>query len=176
VGFDLASRIRSIPDFPKKGILFRDITPLLKDPEAFRYVIDTFSDMFEGEVDVVAGIEARGFIIAAPVAYKLGLPFVPLRKLGKLPWKKLKAEYWKEYGLDGLEVHADAIGKGDRVLIVDDLLATGGTSKAAVELVERLGGTVRALAFIIELKGLKGREKLKGYDVVSLIGFEDEEL
>ena len=174
--FDLKSRIRSIPDFPKKGILFRDITPLLMDPTAFRYVIDKFSDMFEGEVDVVAGIEARGFIIASPIAYKLGVPFVPLRKPGTLPWKKIKAEYWKEYGIDGLEVHIDAIKEGDRVLIVDDLLATGGTSKAAVELVERLGGRVRALAFIIELKGLNGREKLKGYDVISLIGFEDEEL
>lgn len=172
MSFDLTSRIRSIPDFPKKGILFRDITPLLKDPEAFRYVIDIFSSMFKGEVDVVAGIEARGFIIASPVAYKLGLPFVPLRKPGKLPWRKVRAEYWKEYGLDGLEVHADAVGRGQRVVIIDDLLATGGTSKAAIELIERLGGMVKALAFIIELRDLGGREKLKGYNVISLIEFE----
>lgn len=168
----LKDHIRDIPDFPKPGIVFKDITPLLSDVDAFRFAVDALCDHFSGQpVDKVLGIEARGFIIAAPVAYRFGCGFVPVRKAGKLPWHVEKEEYVLEYGTDLLEVHKDAVAPGERALIVDDVLATGGTAGAAVSLVERLGGRVAGLGFVIELGFLDGRGKLPGHDVVSLIEF-----
>ena len=170
---DLKAKIRTIPDFPKKGILFKDITTLLRDAHAFKYAIKEILKMLEGKkVDVVASAESRGFILGSVLSYELDAGFVPLRKPGKLPYKTVKQEFETEYSRDAFEVHVDAIKKGDRVLIVDDLLATGGTAKAAVDLVEKLGGEVVGLVFLIELSFLKGREKLKGYDVYSLIKYE----
>lgn len=167
---DLKKYIRDIPDFPKKGIIFKDITTLLKDRHAFRHVIDEIAGKFKGKkVDFVLSVEARGFIFGAAVAYKLGAGVVPVRKKGKLPFKTHVVTYDLEYGTDTLEIHQDAFRKGTRILIVDDLLATGGTTKAVVELVERMGGKVAGIAFVIELLPLKGREKLKGYRVLSLI-------
>ncbi|MCK4437097.1 adenine phosphoribosyltransferase [bacterium] len=169
---DLKSKIRDVPDFPRKGIVFKDITTLLKDRAAFREAIDKLTERYlEKEVDIVVGVEARGFIIAGPLAYKLGAGMVPIRKKGKLPTATLRASYQLEYGQDELEIHQDAVKKGDRVLIVDDLLATGGTSLAAAKLVKRLKGEVVELAFLIELTFLKGREKLKGYPAFSLIKY-----
>ncbi len=169
---DLASRIRSIPDFPKKGIVFRDIMPLLQDPLALRQTIDRIAEYGTGRhVDLVFGAEARGFILGAAVAYALGAGFVCARKPGKLPWKTVAAEYDLEYGTDKLEVHEDAIAPGMNVLVHDDLLATGGTAAAKCELVERLGGKVVGVAFIIELTDLKGRDKLKPHDVFSLVRY-----
>ena len=169
---DLASRIRSIPDFPKKGIVFRDIMPLLQDPLALRQTIDRIAEYGTGRhVDLVFGAEARGFILGAAVAYALGAGFVCARKPGKLPWKTVAAEYDLEYGTDKLEVHEDAIAPGMNVLVHDDLLATGGTAAAKCELVERLGGKVVGVAFIIELVDLKGRDKLKPHDVFSLVRY-----
>ena len=170
---DLKSRIREIPDFPQKGVLFRDITPLLKDPQAFRYAVDSFADRFRGlGVDAVLGIEARGYVFGAPLAYALGAEFVIVRKLGKLPWLTVKVEYALEYGTSALEMHKDALDPGQRVVIVDDLLATGGTAQAAVNLVEGVGAQVAGLAFVVELAGLKGREKLKGYPITSLVTYD----
>jgi len=169
---DLAELVRDIPDFPKAGILFRDIMPLLQDPQALRQTVDdlaTYAD--DKDIDVVFGAEARGFILGAAIAYRLEAGFVCARKPGKLPWHTVKAEYDLEYGTDSLEVHSDAITPGMRVLVHDDLLATGGTAKAKCELVERLGGTVAGVAFIIELTALGGRKKLEGYDVFSLITY-----
>jgi adenine phosphoribosyltransferase len=164
--------IREIPDFPKPGILFYDITTLLKDPEGFRTTVDLLSDAFAGErVDRVVGIEARGFIFAPALAYKLGAGFIPMRKSNKLPAPTESVTYTLEYGTDRLEVHKDAIEPGHRVLIIDDLLATGGTAKAAIELVEKLGGHVVGAGFVIELEFLKGRERLAGYRVVSLLKY-----
>jgi len=164
--------IREIPDFPKPGILFYDITTLLKDPEGFRTTVDLLSEAFAGEhVDRVVGIEARGFIFAPALAYKLGAGFIPMRKSNKLPAPTESVTYTLEYGTDRLEIHKDAIEPGHRVLIIDDLLATGGTAKAAIELVEKLGGQVVGVGFVIELEFLKGRERLAGYRVVSLLKY-----
>jgi adenine phosphoribosyltransferase len=169
----LKGRIRDVPDFPTPGIVFRDLTPLLADVEALRFTVDTLADAFAGQrVDKVVGVEARGFIVAAPVAYRLGAGFVPVRKPGKLPWSTESEEYALEYGLDRLEIHSDALAAGDQVLIVDDVMATGGTARATVRLVERLGGTVAGLGFLVELTFLAGREKLEGYEIVSLVSYE----
>jgi adenine phosphoribosyltransferase len=167
---DLKSHIRDIPDFPKKGIIFKDITTLLKNGRAFREVVDRIADKFKGKkVDFVLSVEARGFLFGAAVAHKLGAGIVPIRKKGKLPFKTHSITYDLEYGQDTLEVHQDAFRKGTRVLIVDDLLATGGTTKAVVDLVERMGGKIVGIAFVVELLPLKGRDKLKGYSVLSLV-------
>jgi adenine phosphoribosyltransferase len=164
--------IREIPDFPKPGILFYDITTLLKDPEGFRTTVDLLSEAFAGEhIDRVVGIEARGFIFAPALAYKLGAGFIPMRKSNKLPAPTESVTYTLEYGTDRLEIHKDAIEPGHRVLIIDDLLATGGTAKAAIELVEKLGGQVVGVGFVIELEFLKGRQRLAGYRVVSLLKY-----
>ncbi len=171
---DLSKKIRTIPDFPKPGILFRDITTLLKDPEAFRYVVDTLTDRCRNkEIDVVVAIEARGFIIAAPVAYNIGAAFVPVRKKEKLPSQTVSASYDLEYGSETVEMHNDAIKPGQNVVIIDDLLATGGTARAAAELVEKLQGKVVEIAFIIELNPLNGRKKLEGYNIFSMISYDE---
>jgi adenine phosphoribosyltransferase len=160
---ELKKKIRHVPDFPKTGILFYDVTTLLKEPEGFRTAVDSLAHPFEHEgVDLVVGIESRGFIFGSAVADRLGAGFSPVRKPGKLPSKTTRASYSLEYGTDELEIHDDAVRPGQRVLIVDDLLATGGTASATSQLVKRLGGTVHALAFLIELVGLNGREKLDG--------------
>jgi len=169
---ELEEMIRTIPDFPVEGILFRDITTLIKDPDAFQEAVDSLLDSCMGkEIDVVVAIESRGFIFGAPVAYELGAGFVPVRKPDKLPWETIAASYTLEYGTNVLEMHADAIEPGQRVLIVDDLLATGGSAKATAELVERLGGEVVGFVFLIELTDLRGIDKLEGYDVFSLIKY-----
>ena len=162
----LDDKIRDVPDFPIKGVLFKDITTLLKDPDAYHTAIDSMTDRFRGkQIDIVVGMESRGFVFAAPLAYLLNAGLVPVRKLGKLPAETVRAEYSLEYGTNTLEMHRDAIQPGQRVLIVDDLLATGGTTMATVKLVEMLGGQVAGITFLIELTFLHGREKLKGYDV-----------
>jgi adenine phosphoribosyltransferase len=169
----LKEHIRDIPDFPKPGVVFKDITPLLSSITAFRHVTHAIADHYAGTtVHKVLAIEARGFIIGAPVAYRLGAGFVPCRKAGKLPWQVEKEEYILEYGTDLLEIHQDAVVPGERVLVVDDVLATGGTASAAVRLVERLGGVVVGLGFVIELAFLGGRSKLEGRDIVSLLTYE----
>jgi len=169
---ELGPLIRDVPDFPKKGILFKDITTLLKNPRAFKQSIDQLTDLVrELAPGVVIGMESRGFILAAPLAYTLGAGFVPVRKLGRLPAEALRVSYDLEYGHNTLELHRDAIASGDRVLIVDDLLATGGTVSATIELVERLHGKVVAVAFLVELTALKGRDRLQDYDVISLLKF-----
>ena len=169
---NLKDKIRSVPDFPQKGILFRDITTLIRDGKAFAQVIDAFAERYSGKkIDAVASIEARGFIIGGALAYRIETGTVPIRKKGKLPWDTCEATYDLEYGKDTLEIHKDAFHKGDDVLIVDDLLATGGTMSAAIDLVEQLGANVVELAFMIELEDLKGREKLSGYSVFSLIKY-----
>ena len=168
----LRESIRDIPDFPKEGVTFKDITPLLSDPLAFSTAVDAIVVSFgRGTIDKVVGIEARGFIIAAPVAYHFGAGFVPLRKPGKLPYETVTEPYELEYGTESLELHTDAFAPGDRVLIVDDVLATGGTARAACNLVEQAGGKVTGLAFVIELEFLNGREKLAGYDFMSLLKY-----
>ncbi|HEX9695600.1 MAG TPA: adenine phosphoribosyltransferase [Actinomycetota bacterium] len=168
----LRERIRDIPDFPEPGIVFKDITPLLADHVAFSTAIDAIVVHFgRGTVDKVVGIEARGFIVASPVAYHFGAGFVPVRKAGKLPWQTDAESYSLEYGAATLEIHADAIAPGERVAIVDDVLATGGTASACTRLVERLGGNVVGLAFLIELEFLKGRAALQGYDCLSLVTY-----
>jgi adenine phosphoribosyltransferase len=170
---ELRAKIRDIKDFPTEGVLFKDITTLLKDGPAFRYVIDTFARRYQTEhVDVVVGIESRGFIFGGAIAHQLNAGFVPVRKLGKLPGKTIEVEYELEYGRDALAVHEDGIKPGQRVLAVDDLLATGGTMAATLRLVERLGGAVVACEFLIELRFLKGRERLKGYRIESLIQYD----
>src|SRR5207248_5462831 len=157
----LKDHIRDIPDFPKPGVVFKDITPLLADVDAFRFAVDAIADHFAGnEVHKVIGVEARGFIIAAPVAYRFGAGFIPIRKAGKLPWEIEREEYELEYGTDLLEIHRDAVAPGERVLIVDDVIATGGTAAATARLAERLGGVVLGFAFVIELGFLEGRKKL----------------
>jgi len=169
---DLKTFIRDVPDFPKQGILFKDIMPLLQDPHALRYAVDRLAEFSASKKpDVILGAEARGFILGAAVAYSIGAGFVPARKPGKLPWQVTTAEYALEYGVDTLEIHADAIRSGQRIVIHDDLLATGGTARAKVELVERSGGIVVGLAFVIELGFLEGRKKLEGYDVFSLLTY-----
>ncbi|MCF8008997.1 MAG: adenine phosphoribosyltransferase [Halanaerobiales bacterium] len=162
--------IRNIPDFPKEGILFKDITPLLKDKDAFHAVIDKMADKFKAKkIDYVVGIEARGFIVGTPIAYRLNRGFIPVRKPGKLPYDKISASYDLEYGSSELEIHSDAINKGDKILLVDDLLATGGTTKASIDLIEKLGGDIVGIVFLLELLDLEGREHLKGYDVYSIL-------
>jgi len=169
----LKDHIRDIPDFPRPGVVLKDITPLLADVDAFRFAVDAIADHYAGnEVHKVLGVEARGFIIAAPVAYRFGAGFVPVRKAGKLPWDIEREEYELEYGSDLLEIHRDAVGPGENVLIVDDVLATGGTASATVSLVERLGANVLGLGFVIELAFLHGRDKLEGNDLVSLLVYE----
>ena len=164
--------IRDIPDFPKEGVVFKDITPLLADELAFSTVIDLIVVHFgRGNVDKVVGIEARGFILASPVAYHFGAGFVPVRKAGKLPWQTEAAEYELEYGTATLEIHRDAVAAGERVLIVDDVLATGGTARATAKLVEQIGGKVVGISCLIELGFLHGRDKLQGYDLFTLISY-----
>jgi adenine phosphoribosyltransferase len=173
VAVDLASKIRDIPDFPKRGIVFKDIMPLLADAEALHETVERLAEFAEPrKPDLVLGAEARGFILGAALAYRLGCGFVAARKPGKLPWRTVSAKYALEYGFDALELHADAIAPGSRVIVHDDLLATGGTARAKVDLVEQLGGEVVGVAFVIELAFLNGREKLAGYDVCSLIRYD----
>jgi adenine phosphoribosyltransferase len=169
---DLKEKIRDIPDFPKRGIVFKDIMPLLADADALQETVEQLAEFAEPRrPDVVLGAEARGFILGAALAYRLKCGFVAARKPGKLPWRTVSAKYALEYGFDALELHADAIKGGARVLIHDDLLATGGTARAKIDLVEQLGGQVVGLAFVIELDFLNGREKLEGYEVFSLIQY-----
>lgn len=169
---DLKKEIRDIPDFPKEGVIFKDITPLLKNPAAFKYAIDAIANHYAEEmVDLVLGAEARGFIIGGALAYRLNAGFIPARKPGKLPHNVTSAEYALEYGMDSLEMHQDAINQGDKILVVDDVLATGGTASAKVELAKKLGGEVVGIAFLIELTFLNGRHKLEGHDVFSLIQY-----
>ncbi|SHH14081.1 adenine phosphoribosyltransferase [Tepidibacter thalassicus] len=169
---DLRSKIRDIKDFPKEGIIFKDITTLLKDGDAFKCAVDKIiQDLKEKDVDIIVGPEARGFLMGTPVAYGLGVGFVPVRKPGKLPGETVKFEYDLEYGTDSLEIHKDSIKPGQRVAIVDDLLATGGTMGATAKLIEKLGGKVVAMEFLIELEFLNGRENLKDYYVNSLIKY-----
>jgi len=169
---DLRAKIREVPDFPKPGILFYDITTLLKDPDAFREVIDRMTDQVkDSRVDLVVGMESRGFIFSAPLAYQLRAGFVPVRKLGKLPAETIEVEYDLEYGTATLEIHKDAIQPGQRVLIVDDLLATGGTVQGTIELVQRLGGEIAGLSFMVELTGLHGREQLGEFQIHTLLTY-----
>lgn len=171
---NLKEKIRTIPDFPKKGIMFKDITTLLKDKEAFKHTIKEMKKHCNGKIDKVVGAESRGFIFASVLAHELNAGFVPLRKPGKLPHKTLKQEFETEYSTDAFEIHEDAIQKGDKAIIVDDLLATGGTAKAAIDLVEKLEGKVEAILFLIELDFLNGRKKLEGYKIHSLINYDKE--
>jgi adenine phosphoribosyltransferase len=169
----LAALVRDIPDFPRAGVTFKDITPVLAYAEAFRAAVDGIADRFEdARVHRVLGVEARGFILAAPIAYRFGAAFTPVRKAGKLPWQVEAEEYELEYGTDLLEIHKDAIESGERILVVDDVLATGGTAAATVRLVERLGGEVVGLGFVLELAFLHGRSRLPGREVVSLVSYE----
>jgi adenine phosphoribosyltransferase len=172
---DIKSVIRTIPDYPKPGIMFRDVTTLLGNARAFRTTVDLLVQPYAGtRIDKVAGIEARGFILAGAVAHQLSVGFVPVRKKGKLPWKTIGQSYDLEYGTDTVEIHADAVSKGDNVLIVDDLIATGGTAEAAIKLVEKAGGNVVGCSFIIDLPELGGRERLEklGKKVLALVHFE----
>jgi len=170
--FDLRKAVREIPDFPKKGILFYDITTLLKDAKAFQRTIDILGNRYiDKDIDTILAIDARGFIIGSALAYKLGKGIVLVRKTGKLPYKTVKTSYRLEYGVDKIEMHKDAVSKGNNVLIIDDLLATGGTASAAIQLVKKSGGKVVECAFVIELLGLNGRKKLKPCPVFSLIQY-----
>ena len=170
---DLKKLIREVPDFPKKGINFYDITTLLLDPEGLEGTIDALTELCRGmQIDTIIGVESRGFIFGTPLAYQLGTGFIPVRKPKKLPSKTVSVSYDLEYGTDTLEMHKDAVGKDHRILIVDDLLATGGTAKAVVDLVEKAGGVVAGLLFVIELDFLEGRKKFDGYDVKSLIHYD----
>jgi adenine phosphoribosyltransferase len=172
VSLDLRSKIRDIPDFPRPGIVFKDIMPLLEDAEAFHEAVEQLAAFAEPrKPDLVLGAEARGFILGGALAYRLGTGFVAARKPGKLPWRTVSVQYALEYGSDTLELHDDAIRRGTRVLVHDDLLATGGTAKAKVDLVERMGGTVVGVAFLVELGFLNGRERLAGHDVFSLVHY-----
>lgn len=169
----LKQLIRSVPDFPKKGILFYDITTLLKEKDALKEVLETMAERYrDQQIDLVLGIESRGFIFASAVAYQLGAGFVPVRKPGKLPAETLRVTYDLEYGQDSLEIHRDAIQPGQRVLLVDDLLATGGTAASVLKLIHQLGGKVAGLAFLVELDFLAGRKKLEGYDVYSMLNYQ----
>jgi adenine phosphoribosyltransferase len=169
---EIEALIRAIPDFPIPGILFRDITPLLKDKQGFRRAVDLFVDRFSGRgIQHVVGVESRGYIFAAPVAYAIGAGFIPVRKPGKLPHERYTEEYALEYGTNSLEIHADALSRGERVLIVDDLLATGGTAAATGRLLERLGVKIEAYAFLVELTALQGRKKLDNAEVVSFVAY-----
>lgn len=171
---DFKQYIADIPDFPEPGIIFRDVTPLLKNKEAYHQTIDALSQWVESlgvKVDVIAGPEARGFIFGCPLAYQMKAGFVPIRKPGKLPRETVSEEYALEYGTNEIQIHEDSIQPGENVVIVDDLLATGGTVEATVKLIEKLGGKVVGIAFLIELEALKGREKLNGYEVYSLVTY-----
>jgi len=167
---DIKTTIRDIPDFPKEGIIFKDITTLLKDPEAFREAINMMVDYYKDyDIDYIVGIEARGFIIGAPMAMAMGKGFIPIRKPGKLPGKTISMSYDLEYGSNEIEIHSDAIDEGDKILIIDDLLATGGTVAAAVKLIKELGGELQGIGFLLELPFLNGRDKLKGENVFALL-------
>lgn len=169
---NLKEYIREIPDFPKEGINFKDITTLMQDKDAFKFMVDKFVEYLKDKkIDIVVGPEARGFLVGTPVSYALGAGFVPVRKPGKLPFETKSMSYGLEYGEDVIEIHKDAIKKGQRVAILDDLLATGGTVDATVKLIEELGGEVVSINFLIELEFLDGREKLKGYDINSLVKY-----
>ncbi len=173
----IKSRIRTIPDYPKKGIMFRDITTLLQDPVGMRLSVEHLVEHFaDKHIDKVAGIEARGFIIGGAAALQLGAGFVPVRKKGKLPWETIGHDYELEYGTDTVEIHTDAILEGERILIVDDLIATGGTAEATIKLIERTGGEIVACAFVVDLPDLGGRKRIEahGYDTVALCAFEGE--
>lgn len=168
----LSKFIRDVPDFPKKGIIFKDITPLIGDPAAFKTVINLLAKQYKTKkIDKILCVESRGFIFASALAYKLGIGITPVRKPGKLPYRTIKETYALEYGTDTLEMHIDAFKRGARVLIIDDLLATGGTVKACTKLVRKLGGKVAGIGFVIELGFLHGRDKLKGFDIFSIIKF-----
>ena len=170
---DLRGLIRAIPDFPQPGVLFRDVTPLLQNPEAFNAALDAMQEYVASRgADAIVGIESRGFLFGAPLATRLGLPFVPVRKPGKLPAPRMSIEYALEYGEGQLDIHEDALPSGAAAVIVDDLLATGGTAVGAAKLVELIGARVAGIAFLIELKGLEGRTRLQHYDVFSLIGYD----
>ena len=170
---DLKRYIRDVPDFPQPGVLFRDITPLLQNSQAFKWVVDRLTDEFRGAgLNAVVGIESRGFLLAAPLAYNLGVPLAPVRKAGKLPAARMSVEYALEYGSGQLDIHEDALKRDDNVVIVDDLLATGGTAMATAKLVELLGARVHSFAFLVELAQLAGRERLRDYPIVSLIRYE----
>lgn len=176
---DLSKKIRTVPDFPKKGIMFKDITTLLQDAPAFRKAVDDLVEHFmkkDLHFDKVVSTEARGFILGSVLAYEFHAGFVPLRKPGKLPAETISQEFEKEYGVDKFEVHKDAIEKGDKCLIVDDLLATGGTAQAAVGLIEKLGGSVDGICCLVELDFLKGREKVTGYDIFTMLHYDSEEV
>ena len=172
---DFRSVIRSIPDYPKTGIIFRDITTLLGHPRAFRRAVDELVQPYAGvRIDKVAGIEARGFILGGAVAHQLSVGFVPVRKKGKLPWQVMGEDYALEYGIDRVEIHTDAVNKGDQILLIDDLIATGGTCFAAIKLLERAGGKVVGCSFVIDLPDLGGADKIRalGKEVISLVAFE----
>ncbi len=172
---DLKETIRSIPGWPIEGVIFRDITTLMQDPDAYRESCDVIHDRYKDqEIDKIVGIDARGFVFGAVLAYQLGVGFVPVRKKGKLPWKTIQESYSLEYGEDTLEIHEDAIEKGERVVIVDDLIATGGTVGATVKLVEKLGAQIIECAFIVELPDLKGRDKIPGQKVFAITEFEGD--
>jgi adenine phosphoribosyltransferase len=172
---DLKEKIRTVPHWPIEGVMFRDITTVLQEPEAMKEACNRFYERYKGKkIDKIVGIDARGFIFGSVLAYQLNLGLILVRKKGKLPYKTVSAEYTLEYGTDTVEMHEDAIQKGDQVLIVDDLIATGGTISAAIELVEKLGGEVVECAFVIELPDLKGREKIKGYNIFSMVEFEGD--
>lgn len=169
---DLKKYIRDVPDFPKPGIVFKDITPLLANPKGFGRVVQILVDRYSGEeINKIIGIESRGFIFGSALSAQMKIGFVPVRKAGKLPWTKISEEYVLEYGIDRLEMHADALDPGDQVIIVDDLLATGGTAGAVCQMIERQRAKVKSLAFVIELDFLKGRERLKGRDLFSIIHY-----
>ncbi len=171
----LLATIRSVPDFPKKGIIFRDITTLLKNATAFSSAVDMLYDRYKGsQVQKVVGIESRGFILGSVLAYRLGVGFVPIRKPGKLPAPTFRQDYALEYGTDAIEIHKDALARGERVLLHDDLLATGGTMGAACKLVEQLGGTIVGISFLIELSFMNGRKNLGSYDIFSLLNYDSE--
>lgn len=173
---DLKDKIRSIPDFPEEGVMFRDITTLIQDPASFQFVIDHWVEHYEDkDIDVVLGIESRGFIFGAALAYAMGKEFAIARKPGKLPADVYKEEYELEYGVDALEVHKDAFVAGQNILLVDDLLATGGTMEAATRLVEKAGAKVKGIALVVELEDLNGREKIEDYDVYSLVKYKENE-
>lgn len=169
---ELKKLIRDVPDFPKPGIVFKDITPLLQSANGLRRAIDIFVDRFSGEkIDKIVAVESRGFMFGAPLAFQLGVGFVPVRKNGKLPWTKVSEEYILEYGTDKVEMHSDAVYPGEKVVIVDDLLATGGTVSAVCKLLEKQKAEIQALAFVVELDFLRGREKLKGRNIFSILHF-----
>lgn len=169
---ELKQYVRDVPDWPKKGIIFKDLTPLFKDPAAFKFALDALRNRYsETKVDKVCGVEARGFILAPTLAYMLGAGFIPVRKPKKLPWETEQVTYELEYGTDTLEMHRDAVKPGDNILLIDDLLATGGTASAVVRLIERQGGKLAGIGFLVELGFLHGRSKLDGHDVFALIRY-----